>query len=164
MCWTRTATVFETQNGKYVFNAVPTTDWGSPETLEHWREDMGGDVQRQVCGERGLMFVSTTEAMSVRAWSLLPTVHEGATVRAMEKKGIRTEKGRVQPLDQERPMPLSRTSEKKIALLFDWIAGDKSGACQAAGTRPCFSAERLLHPAKSRGIFAKRQNQQSERR
>ena len=24
---------------------------------------------------------------------LLPTVHEGATVRAMEKKGIRTEKG-----------------------------------------------------------------------
>ena len=25
-------------NGKYVFNAVPTTDWGSPETLEHWRE------------------------------------------------------------------------------------------------------------------------------
>ena len=26
---------------------------------------------------------------------LLPTVHEGATVRAMEKKGIRTEKGAV---------------------------------------------------------------------
>ena len=23
--------------GDYVFNAVPTTDWGSPETLEHWR-------------------------------------------------------------------------------------------------------------------------------
>lgn len=24
--------------GDYVFNAVPTTDWGSPETLEFWRE------------------------------------------------------------------------------------------------------------------------------
>ena len=24
--------------GDYVFNAVPTTDWGSPETLEHWRQ------------------------------------------------------------------------------------------------------------------------------
>ena len=23
-------------DGKFVFNAVPTTDWGSPETLEHW--------------------------------------------------------------------------------------------------------------------------------
>ena len=25
-------------NGKFVFNAVPTTDWGSPETLEYWRQ------------------------------------------------------------------------------------------------------------------------------
>ena len=24
--------------GKPLFDAVPTTDWGSPETLEHWRE------------------------------------------------------------------------------------------------------------------------------
>ena len=24
--------------GNYVFNAVPTTDWGSPETLEAWRQ------------------------------------------------------------------------------------------------------------------------------
>ncbi len=27
--------------GNYVFNAVPTTDWGSPETLEHWRQAVG---------------------------------------------------------------------------------------------------------------------------
>ena len=26
------------ENGNYIFNAVPTTDWGSPETLEYWRE------------------------------------------------------------------------------------------------------------------------------
>ena len=26
------------QNGKFLFDAVPTTDWGSPETLEHWRK------------------------------------------------------------------------------------------------------------------------------
>ena len=25
-------------DGNYVFNAVPTTDWGSPDTLEHWRQ------------------------------------------------------------------------------------------------------------------------------
>ena len=25
-------------DGKFVFNAVPTTDWGSPETLEYWRQ------------------------------------------------------------------------------------------------------------------------------
>ncbi len=28
-------------DGKFVFNAVPTTDWGSPETLEHWRQTWG---------------------------------------------------------------------------------------------------------------------------
>ena len=28
--------------GNYVFNAVPTTDWGRPETLEHWREAWAG--------------------------------------------------------------------------------------------------------------------------
>ena len=26
------------QNGKFLFDAVPTTDWGDPETLEQWRK------------------------------------------------------------------------------------------------------------------------------
>ncbi|MFQ7398602.1 MAG: MobA/MobL family protein [Neglectibacter sp.] len=26
------------KNGDYMFNAVHTTDWHEPETLEHWRE------------------------------------------------------------------------------------------------------------------------------
>ena len=30
--------ITDTQNGEFVFNAVPTTDWGSPETLEYWRQ------------------------------------------------------------------------------------------------------------------------------
>ena len=25
-------------DGKEIFNAVPTTDWGKPETLDFWRE------------------------------------------------------------------------------------------------------------------------------
>ncbi len=25
-------------DGNFVFNAVPTTDWGRPETLEYWRQ------------------------------------------------------------------------------------------------------------------------------
>lgn len=27
-------------DGNYIFNAVPTTDWGSPETLECWRQTL----------------------------------------------------------------------------------------------------------------------------
>ena len=33
------------QNGKFLFDAVPTTDWGSPETLEHCRKRWA-----EVCG------------------------------------------------------------------------------------------------------------------
>ena len=52
------------QNGEFVFNAVPTTDWGSPETLEHWREawaemcnakfaEKGLDVRKMCIRDRG---------------------------------------------------------------------------------------------------------------
>ena len=53
-------------NGKFVFNAVPTTDWGSPETLEHWRQTWA-ELCNAKLRKKVLMFVSTTEAMSIRA-------------------------------------------------------------------------------------------------
>ena len=38
ICWTSTASRIRDEAGNDVFNAVPTTDWGSPDTLEHWRQ------------------------------------------------------------------------------------------------------------------------------
>lgn len=35
------------ENGKYVFDAVPTTDWGKKETLLHWREEWANYVNRE---------------------------------------------------------------------------------------------------------------------
>ena len=92
MSWTRTATVSETQNGEFVFNAVPTTDWGSPETLEHWRQTWA-ELCNAKFAEKGLDVRIDHRSYERQGVELLPTVHEGATVRAMEKKGIRTEKG-----------------------------------------------------------------------
>ena len=34
-------------NGNYIFSAVPTTDWGKPETLEHWRSEWA-----RMCNEK----------------------------------------------------------------------------------------------------------------
>ena len=79
-------------NGKYVFNAVPTTDWGSPETLEHWREAWA-EMCNAKFAEKGLDVRIDHRSYERQGVDLLPTIHEGATVRAMEKKGIRTEKG-----------------------------------------------------------------------
>ena len=78
--------------GNYVFNAVPTTDWGSPETLEHWRQAWA-DLCNQKFAEKSLDCRIDHRSYERQGIELLPTVHEGPTVRAMEKKGIKTEKG-----------------------------------------------------------------------
>lgn len=78
--------------GNYVFNAVPTTDWGKPETLEFWREQWA-----QLCNskfaEKGLDCRIDHLSYDRQGVEQIPTQHEGPTVRAMEAKGICTDKG-----------------------------------------------------------------------
>lgn len=78
--------------GDYVFNAVPTTDWGSPDTLEFWREQWAVMCNAKF-EEKGLDVRIDHRSYERQGVELLPTIHEGPTVRAMEKKGIKTEKG-----------------------------------------------------------------------
>ena len=88
-------------DGSFVFNAVPTTDWGSAGTLEHW--NTGGRRGRN-CATPSL------------------------TVRATEKKGIRTKKGE-----------FNRWIRATNAVIRDiknrLNSGHKSRACQAADFR-----------------------------
>ena len=56
---------------------------------------------------------------------LLPTIHEGATVRAMEKKGIRTEKGEFNRWIKATNAVI-RDIKKKITSLMGWIADMKA--------------------------------------
>ena len=111
-------------NGKYVFNAVPTTDWGSPETLEHWREAWA-EMCNAKFAEKGLDVRIDHRSYERQSVDLLPTIHEGATVRAMEKKGIRTEKGEFNRWIKATNAVI-RDIKKKITLLFDWIAEAKA--------------------------------------
>ena len=111
-------------NGKYVFNAVPTTDWGSPETLEHWREAWA-EMCNAKFAEKGLDVRIDHRSYERQGVDLLPTIHEGATVRAMEKKGIRTEKGEFNRWIKATNAVI-KDIKKKIALLFDWIAEAKA--------------------------------------
>ncbi len=78
--------------GDYVFNAVPTTDWGSADTLEFWREQWAVMCNAKF-EEKGLDLRIDHRSYERQGVELLPTVHEGPTVRAMEKKGIKTDKG-----------------------------------------------------------------------
>ena len=110
-------------DGKFVFNAVPTTDWGSPETLEYWRQTWA-ELCNGKFAEKGLDVRIDHRSYERQGVELLPTVHEGATVRAMEKKGIRTEKGEFNRWIKATNAVI-RDIKKKIALLFDWIAEAK---------------------------------------
>ena len=105
--------------GNYVFNAVPTTDWGKPETLEFWREQWA-----QLCNtrfaEKGLDCRIDHRSYERQGVEQIPTQHEGPTVRAMEAKGIRTDKGDLNRWIRKTNAML-REAKQKIAVLVDWL-------------------------------------------
>ena len=80
------------KNGKYVFNAVPTTDWGRPETLETWRRNWAKLVNEKF-REKGMDLRIDERSYRDQGKADIPQVHEGSSVRRMEAKGIETDKG-----------------------------------------------------------------------
>ena len=106
-------------NGDYVFNAVPTTDWGSPETLEHWRQAWA-ELCNAKFAEKELPCSIDHRSYERQGVDLLPTVHEGPTVRAMEHKGIPTEKGEFNRWVKATNAAI-RDIRKKIATLAGWL-------------------------------------------
>ena len=105
--------------GNYVFNAVPTTDWGSPDTLEHWRQAWA-DLCNQKFAEKELDCRIDHRSYERQGIDQLPTVHEGVTVRAMEAKGIRTNKGDLNRCIKA-TNDLIRNLKKKISALLNWL-------------------------------------------
>ena len=110
--------------GNYVFNAVPTTDWGKPETLEFWREQWA-----QLCNtrfaEKGLDCRIDHRSFERQGVEQIPTQHEGPTVRVMEAKGIRTNKGDLNRWIRKTNAML-REAKQKIAALIDWLKAVKT--------------------------------------
>ena len=110
--------------GNYVFNAVPTTDWGSPDTLEHWRQAWA-ELSNQKFAEKDLDCRIDHRSYERQGIDQLPTIHEGVTVRAMEAKGIRTDKGDLNRWIRKTNAML-REAKQKIAALIDWLKAVKT--------------------------------------
>ena len=79
-------------NGEYDYNAIPTTDWGSPETLTAWRKNWA-DLVNAKFEEKGLECRIDHRSYKDIGLDIIPQVHEGSAVHRMEEKGIVTEKG-----------------------------------------------------------------------
>ena len=111
-------------DGNYVFNAVPTTDWGSPETLEYWREQWAALCNAKF-EEKGISERIDHRSYERQGIDLLPTIHEGPAVRQMEAKGIRTDKGEFNRWIKA-TNSLIQSIRKKIATLLDWLKEAKT--------------------------------------
>lgn len=114
--------------GDYAFNAVPTTDWGSPETLEVWRQAWA-DLCNAKFTEKELDCRIDHRSYERQGVEQLPTIHEGPTVRAMEAKGIRTDKGDLNRWIRKTNAML-REAKQKIAALLDWMKSAKAELSQ----------------------------------
>jgi len=106
-------------DGNYIFNAVPTTDWGSPETLEYWRKQWAALCNSKF-EEKGLPERIDHRSYERQGVDILPTIHEGPSVRQMEAKGIRTDKGEFNRWIKATNAVI-REIKKKIAALLAWL-------------------------------------------
>ena len=111
--------------GNDVFNAVPTTDWGKLETLEAWRQAWA-DLCNARFTEKGLDCRIDHRSFERQGVEQIPTQHEGPTVRAMESKGIRTDKGDLNRWIRKTNAML-REAKQKISALIDWLKEVKAG-------------------------------------
>ena len=113
-------------SGRALFDAVPTTDWGSAETLEHWREAWA-ETNNEHFAAHSLDARLDHRSYEKQGVEQIPTVHEGPKVREMERQGIRTEKG-----DRNRWIrqlnAMIRRLKTQLRELSDWIANLKQAA------------------------------------
>ena len=100
--------------GNYVFNVVPTINWDSPDTLEHWQQ-----AWAELCkfAEKGLDVCIDHRSYDRQGLDSLPIVHAGIAVWAMKKKGICTEKGEFKRWIKETNALIHNLKKKSAALL-----------------------------------------------
>ncbi len=111
------------EKGDYVFNAVHTTDWHEPETLEHWREAWCQMVNDEF-ERKGLDVRIDHRSYEAQGMEQIPTVHEGPLVQQMEKRGVRTQKGDLNHWIKA-TNHLIAAIKKKLKTLVEWIASIK---------------------------------------
>ena len=102
------------------FDAVATTDWGKPETLEAWREAWAALCNAKF-EEKGLPCRIDHRSYERQGIKQVPTVHEGVTVRQMEAKGVVTDKGEHNRWIKSATAML-RTLGERIKILVDWLS------------------------------------------
>lgn len=98
---------------------VSTTNWNDQETLLAWRHDWAVSVNRalqnaNVRDADGNYVTISEKSLEEQGIHRIPTIHEGVRVRAMEKRGIQTERGGINRDIQNDNAALERQRELEI--------------------------------------------------
>lgn len=111
--------IYDRKKRQYKCKSIPATDWNEQTKAEEWRA-----VWAQICN-RALEQNGHAERIDHRSYERqgidqIPTVHLGVAASAMEKRGIRTERG-----DLNREIEVSnqklRQLKARIAKLQKWL-------------------------------------------
>ena len=134
--------------GNYVFNAVPTTGWGKPETLEAWRQAWA-DLCNSKFAEKGLDCRIDIAALPVRAWSRSPPSTR-VPPSGRWSEGHPHRQGQSHPFHLENQRAAAGSQRENCCA--DRLAkGSESRACQATAAHAQRSAGAALqHPQQER--------------
>lgn len=117
------------KKGKPKFMAVSTTGWGSPELLREWRESWAMKVN-QTFEKNGICEKIDHRSYADRGMDLIPTIHEGPAVRAMEARGIKTEIGEL-----NREIKFFNIMKVQLMEIVDWCSAVYNKAVDALNKR-----------------------------
>ena len=126
--------VWDEKNHRWKVTSEDTTDWGHTETLEEWRKAWC-ELCNKKFAEKGLDVRIDHRSYLRQGVDLLPQIHEGPAVRAMEAKGIHTEKG-----DHNREIravnAMLKELGRKLNLLLGWIRSAREKFTQESTEEP----------------------------
>ncbi|MBS7226294.1 MAG: MobA/MobL family protein [Clostridiaceae bacterium] len=125
--------IYDPKKRQYKCRSVPATDWNEQTKAEEWRAAWA-EICNQVLEQNGHAERIDHRSYERQGIDQIPTVHLGVAASAMEKRGIRTERG-----DLNREIEITnqklRQLKARIGKLREWLKEE------AANTEPLTLAD-----------------------
>lgn len=111
------------KNGKPKTRKVELTTWNDKGNVEKWRENFS-DLCNKYLERAGAEKRVDHRSFKRQGIKQIPTIHLGASASAMERKGIRTEKGDINR-EIKKQNELLKNIGNEIKKITSWLAGFK---------------------------------------
>lgn len=111
------------KNGKPKTRKVELTTWNDKGNVEKWRENFS-DLCNEYLAKNNIEKRVDHRSFKRQGIKQIPTIHLGASASAMERKGIRTEKGDINR-EIKKQNELLKNIGNEIKKITSWLAGFK---------------------------------------